>query len=265
MIIYEHQAPTRQTSFPTLIVGFPGLRGQEEEHRIKQQLAYLREQGHNTLLIDYASIERKWDGKLLVCRPDMNAEDVGETIEHHAEDLNVKPSRIGVISNSMGTILATKYIMGLKPTDYPSAFASYSPLPGWRQFSTEPARRHFETGQADLPVTSVEDASAGRKRVIAKESLQELATLDCLKELAARNPRIFSGMSALTIFGNRDTISSPEGMKQFHRLLGGTEEGLIEIYANHDLLPFKEPPTEKVPDVNGLIYRFIEKRLPVAG
>ena len=254
--------PTRGSKLPTLVIGFPGLRPLKEGTRVRQQLEYLRGLGHHALLVDYADITSKNDGNLLECRPDINAEDIKERATHIAEDIHAIPSRTAIIASSMGAIPAARYLISLKPQEYPGVFISTSPLPGWPQFLTPEARKQFEHGQRDLPVPTAEDIKLKRQRVIVRNSLQELIRIDCLAELERIKPINFQTMSTLTIMGKHDKVSSPKGMERFHLSLNGIHENLIQLDSDHDLVQ-KASTEQKQRDVNEIVYEFIQRYLPI--
>ena len=244
-----------KTSLPAMVIGFPGLRGQEERHRIKEQLRQFKEQGYDTVLFDYANITHANEGKRLVCSPEINGKFVAGIITNLTKD--TEPSRVAFVSNSLGTILATKCLLEMDKRKYPGTFISYSPLPGWPQFLSPEARKPFESGNLDLPIQTEEDRQQRIERVIGKDALKKLMELDCLGDLRKRKTG-FPGVNVFTILGTQDKVSSPDGMREYHDLMGGTPGNLTEFEAGHDLVQ----KTTTFRTIDYTVNRIVTERIP---
>jgi len=213
-----------------LVLGVGGLLEQEESGRIQEMLARLQERGCIIYSVRFNTICR--DGNTILCP--MSNQWVGNftaTAEAAIQDSRVDITRIGIIASSIGATIAdyaiaTTHLLseGLGP------YASISPL----------ARPHPDTisgikylmkHNLDLEVSFPHDKEKGIRRVIPHANLGNILQINTPPELEKRS-RAYN-IKPLTIVGIRDDRCDTEASRERHRVLGGSNESLLEYEEGH--------------------------------
>ena len=235
-----------------LVVALPGLVG-EDYCRIDGLLEKLKQQGIAGLKINYTNETLKEQGvtclksngtderlqvRVIECRP--NIQETVEIIEgwinQQRGNRSIDITRIALLANSSGVIPATKYLLSSSSLGL-RAYVSVSPILGWPHFLTPLARRGLEEGGGDLEISTTQDKANGQKRVVPWNVLSEFMNINLLLDLRGYSKR---AMTVGTIIGQKDHLTEPQKMKEYHAQLGGNPEGLFSLEAGHEATGFEK-------------------------
>jgi len=235
MTIHTLKYSTELSDESPIVFALPGLVGAGEQTRMNNILEDLAKIGTTGILIYYAQTTRETE-KTIKCRFnfDQVTEEITRTIEKELSSLKANRNRIGLISNSISAIPATKILANSNSGFNISVYSSISPLLGWKYFARPELRKLFEEG-ADIPISSPEEKKAGIIRLIPRDLVSHLAGINLFEELDHLEYKS-NGAKVLTVMGKRDNSSSPDSIREYHKRIGGSPENLIELDAGHDVM-----------------------------
>ncbi len=218
-----------------LIIGLPGFVHREETTRIDQFLTKIANYGIHGARITYSQIEVKDNGKTISCafKLENYAQDLQNAIEALPKQLNIDKRRIGLIASSIGALIFA-YYQNQKKQDSPTpcCIISLSPFLGWPYLANKQKKEEVGANSQDILIPNPFDHLNGVRRFIPKEYFSHVINTDGLMFLGTYKQ---DSVPALTILGKKDEISSPEAMRNYHRILSSSLEDLLEYDTGHDV------------------------------
>lgn len=236
-----------ETSSLPLIIALPGIVTKNEPTRIDSILTTLStERKIIGIKMNYVEKKSRKDDDIYTFDMQQTERDLEEVINMALAELKIDSRRIGLISNSISAFPATQYLIKHQNGSAKiRCYASISPLLGWNYFANKEIREHMEREKMDLAMNG--HGAGERRSVIPKEMIPEMMKMDALADLEGYTQ---NGMAVMTILGTKDRKASPESIRRYHFALGGKEEDLVCLDADHD-----------VPNSNHYVIEFMVKHL----
>jgi len=209
------------------MLGIPGLVHAQEDTRVDNLLKELNKSRINGARMTFSGIE--YNEANIRCNFNLNQyiNDISQAVDSASKE----NSSIGIITSSIGAGIFS-YFISQNPIKI-SGLVSISPAVGWPYYGNQTIRNSLENNPRDFEITSLYDKEKNRKRTITREGLLEMMKANGLEVL--RTSYKPDSMKVLTIIGKNDRISDYASMLEYHQLLGGKTEELLEYDCGHDI------------------------------
>ncbi len=214
-----------------IIIGVGGLLERGERGKVTDLLDILSKQyGCATYEVGFSSITRNGDN--IICAvSEKGQENVHEAITHALNDERNNPSRIGIITSSMGAVPVSELIAsnnllcsGLRAYAAIAPFTKIHPL----------ARKYIETlltKEEDLEFGSPIDKERGIRRILPAKNIPYILGID-LADTVKAIPSEYN-FKTLTLFARSDERVDINTTAAYHAALRGNAESLIGFETKH--------------------------------
>ena len=115
----------------------------------------------------------------------------------------------------------------------PDNTSTQSIVVGMPDFLTPELRENIIAARKGIPLTTTRDRMKGITRYIPVEFIQEAARMDSISALT-ECPKL-KGMKVLTLIGKNDELVNQSSMRNYHLLIGGSEEGIRQYDVGHNI------------------------------
>ncbi|MBS3082228.1 hypothetical protein J4416_04870 [Candidatus Pacearchaeota archaeon] len=219
-----------------LVIGVGGLLEKDENGRVTDILANLRNSGCSTYEVKFSRICR--NGYTVVCPVSLAwIADITTLVDTALQDPKVDTSRVGLVGSSLGAAMIDQYLASNNQlTGREISYAAISPFARINP-SLKPWLESSRNSQKDLEMSTDADKKRGMKRIIPYSNISTI--------LEINTPEILRGISEryeikpLTIYGLKDERVDPQSIEERHYVLKGKGRNLIQFDCGHNT-PYKE-------------------------
>ena len=214
-----------------VVIGIGGLLERGERGKVTDMLDILGTQYRcRTYEITFANIRR--DGDTIICSINQgDSYNVGNTLDLAVSEIDNDPSRIGVITSSMGVVPLIEYLS--QKRDNIAKFVAHAANVPFTRIN--PLARKYVEGIMEkghsLDISSKFDTERKQKRIIPSTDLQYILDFDANKLVSEISDE--HQMRNLTILASRDERVDNEETIKLHNKLKGKESDIVRVNSDH--------------------------------